>query len=161
MIRKLVRRFNESVIGHLSPVRRKIQVPIAVSIKSEPSGVRNGKTGKLVMPAKLPVLRGETVDLSSDGIAFVVPFIRIGQTYLVGEGKTLDIEIDLPKGKVRFQVVGQRYEPINKDNAVIKYLIGAKISQMSASDREIYSEYLRDGAEKADAKKLVLGVNNS
>jgi hypothetical protein len=163
MIRKLVRRLNESVVGRLSPERRKIQVPIAVSIKSEITGLRHGKTGKLVMSEELPVLRGETVDLSSEGFAFVVPCIRIGQNYLVGAGKTLNVELDLPKGKVHFQAVGQRYEPISRDASVIKYLIGARISQMSERDREIYTEYLEHGvkAEKSGVKKLVFGTPNS
>lgn len=161
MIRKLVRRLNESVACHLSPRRRNIQVPIAISIKCELSGVRHGKTGKLIMPEELPVLRGETIDLSSEGIAFLVPCVRLGQTYLVGEGKTLNVELDLPKGKVHFQAVGLRYEPISKDNSVIKYLIGARITQISASDREIYAEFLQHGAEKSDGKKLLLGTTNS
>jgi hypothetical protein len=161
MIRKFIRRLNESVVGHLSPRRRKIQVPIAISVKSELSGVRHGKSGKLIIPEELPVLHGETVDLSSEGIAFVIPCIRIGQTYLVGEGKTLNVELDLPKGKVHFQAVGLRYEPISKDNSVIKYLIGARITQMRASDHESYTEFLHCGVEKSDAKKLLLGTTNS
>lgn len=162
MIRKLVKRLNESVAGYLSPARQKIQVPIIVSIKPKPNGLRHGQTGKLVAPDKTPSLRGETVDLSGEGLSFVVPCIRLGENYLVGDGNILHIQLDLPKGKIRFKAVGQRYQPISQGGSIVKYLIGARISQMSQSDREIYTEYIQHGikAEDAKAKKLVLGATN-
>jgi hypothetical protein len=122
--------------------RRELHLPIKISITPDrPTGRLNGAA----QPEPL-LIRGETKDLSKTGIAFVVSAIRIKEYYLVGEGRALNAEIDLPDGtKIKMQVVGQRYEQINIHDSVSDYLIGATITQMNQDERELYEEFLKTG----------------
>ncbi len=156
-LRKLISNFNKSITKRSVAQRYKYEMPITVSF--EP--VR--KTGKLNLPMQKPSIRGETKDLSKTGIAFIVSSIRLNENYLVGDGRTLDVELNLPSGKVEMQLIGQRYEQIgDKHNSTVKYLIGAKIVQMSAADREVYEEFLRLGSRlRKNARSLNFGTDRS
>ena len=156
MIRKLVSRLNRSFAERVVAPRYPYQVPVKVTFAPD-KNTGNLQTGKLNL-----MISGETKDLSSSGIAFIVSAIRIREYYLVGEERALNVEIDLPNGKVRMQVVGCRYEQLmDEHNSVSKYLIGAQISQISAADREAYEEFLKFGKKMLQAKtgNLELGVN--
>ena len=155
MIRKLIARFNKSINERVHSPRRDCEVPIRIEF--EP----NHQTGKLQMPIKGASLKGVSRDLSETGIAFIVPAIRLKESYLVGENRLLAAELDLPNGKVRMFVVGQRYEQITDENASsVKYLIGAKIESMNAPDREIYEYFLQHNAEfKKTGKAFNFGID--
>jgi hypothetical protein len=64
---------------------------------------------------------------------------------LVGENSTLNVEIDLPDGKLKMQVSGQRYEQIGEHLSVSRYLIGASISKMSEESCDAYKYFLLHG----------------
>lgn len=155
MIRKLIARFNKSINERVHSARHSFEVP--VSVHFEP----NGKTGRLQMPLENLSLKGVSRDLSETGIAFVVPAIRLRENYLVGENRPLCAELDLPNGKVRMVVIGQRYEQIADETASsVKYLIGASIARISSVDREIYEYFLRHPAEfKNTGKAFNFGID--
>ena len=137
-------------------VRHNREVPIKLSF--EPSG----KTGKLSEPPQVLYITGETRDLSASGIAFTVSSIRIKENYLVGEGRTLNAELDLPGGKVSMKIVGQRYEPVESEHlSVGKYLVGASILQMTDENREVYEHFLRSGGVKGNTGSLKFGIDRS
>jgi hypothetical protein len=156
MIGKFVRQINESVKSYLSPARQNFSFPMTVSV--EPDGktgsLRRRETGRLVAKEEPQKFNGETKDFSSDGIAFVVPFIRLGGNYLVGEGKTLNVIVNLPNGKVAMQVIGKRYEQIGTHTSVPKYIIGARIVSMTSRDRSLYQDYLK--MRKSNSTELIL-----
>lgn len=156
MIRKLVSRLNKSVTKQIVAQRKELHLPIKISITPDRAAGRlNG-----AQPESFAI-RGETKDLSKTGIAFVVSAIRIREYYLVGENRNLTAEIDLPDGtKVKMNIVGQRYEQINIHDSVSEYMIGAKITQMSESDREVYEEFLKNGS-KSKAGVLQLKTDQS
>ena len=108
MIRKLIAKFNRSMAKRVISVRHKRQVPVKLSF--EP----NGNAERLDAPPKYVYIAGETTDLSSSGIAFIVSSIRVKENYLVGEGRILNAELDLPNGKVSMKIVGQRYEQVGE-----------------------------------------------
>ena len=93
-------------------------------------------------------MSGETVDVSKTGIAFLVPQIRIKENYLVGQDRPLNVEIDLPGGKVRMRVVGRRYEREGIHLSDERYLVGAEIIDMSKQDRDTYNQFLRYGGKR-------------
>jgi hypothetical protein len=150
MIRKLVARLNSSVTKQIVAPRREFNVPIKVSITPQLN------TGKLNMPPAEFSIRGETKDLSKTGIAFIVSSIRIREYYLVGENRPLNVEVDLPNGKIRMQMVGMRYEQIGIHNSMSEFLVGAKITKIAETDREVYEDFLRLGnaAKKAGVLQL-------
>jgi hypothetical protein len=136
--------------------RRDYAVPIKLTFEPD----RN--TGKLRIPLNNLFLTGETKDLSQTGIAFIVSAVRVNEYYLVGEGRTLNAELDLPNGKIKLQIVGQRYEQVGKHISVAQYLIGAKILYMTEENREVYEHFLRYGKKmKKGTGTLQLGIDES
>lgn len=153
MIRKLISKFNKSITKRVVSVRHDYEVPIRVWI--EPDRV----TGRLQKSVEHLAISGETRDLSKSGIAFIVPAIRLHEYYLVGENRTLNAELDLPGGKIRMQIIGQRYEQVGQHLSESKFLIGAVIQRIGSAERETYEEFLRLGKKRGKAKGFELGID--
>ena len=145
MIREWASKFRKSVSKRVVSRRRDFQVPIKITIEPD------RHTGSLRMPESSNSISGETKDLSMTGIAFVVSSIRVQESYLVGEGRLLNAELNLPNGKIQIKLVGQRYKQIGKHVSTTKYLVGAEIVRMSDRDKALYKEFLKD-------KKLQTGT---
>jgi hypothetical protein len=134
LIRKLATELTGFVMSRLTAPRKKLCVPVTISL--EPDRDTNVKT---------LFLKGETKDLSKSGVAVIVPSIRLREKYLVGENRTIYAELDLPNGKIKVELVGCRYEQLGIHDSISTYLIGARISKISESDRELYEAYLNYG----------------
>ena len=152
IIRRLLSRLNGVIIRRFSPSRRAVKLPIKITVEPD----RN--TGKLSMKNESLSVKGETHDLSQTGLAFCVDSIRLREHYLVGEGRMLNAELDLPNGKVKMQIIGQRYEQIGEHLSISKYLIGATIVNMTLEERGIYEEYLRLGNKVKKDTMPTLGL---
>jgi hypothetical protein len=76
-------------------------------------------------------------------LALVVPAIRIGEHYLAGEDRTLQVVLELPSGPVHMFATPVRYEPIEENTGELGFVIGAKITEMGAEDRELLRLYLK------------------
>jgi hypothetical protein len=137
VFRSLVGRFNESVRGYFQPRRKGYRLPIEVSIQPAWHLTPVTASGK----KKKFSTSGQTCDISENGISFVVPFIRLGEHYMVSEGTVLDIEVGLPNGKLSLKAVGCRYEQIEQDSSVDTFLVGAKIIELSITDKALLKEY--------------------
>ncbi len=155
MIRKFFAQFNKSIAKRVVSSRYCYEVPIKLML--EPSRA----TGRLQMPKVNLYITGETKDLSQSGIAFVVSSIRLQENYLVGEERILDAELDLPNGKISMKIIGRRYEQIGEHISTGKFLIGAKIFQISAENKEFYEDFLQNGNKIIKAKVLNFGVDRS
>ena len=88
---------------------------------------------------RLPSLDGHTLDVSSTGLALVVPAIRIGEHYLAGSDHRLHIRLELPGGPVELKVATVRYESLEDESG---YVIGARIVEISDSDRTTFEKYV-------------------
>ena len=88
---------------------------------------------------KLPKLDGYTLDVSTTGLALVVPAIRIGEHYLAGADRKLHLKLELPNGPVEMTVASVRYEGLEDDSG---YLIGTRILEMSDADRASFEKYV-------------------
>jgi len=88
---------------------------------------------------RLPKLDGHTLDVSVTGLALVVPAIRIGEHYLAGADRTLHIKLELPSGPIEMTVATVRYESLEDESG---YLIGARILEMSDTDKESFEKYV-------------------
>lgn len=91
---------------------------------------------------RLPTLDGHTLDLSSTGLALIVPAIRIGEHYLAGADRKLYVKLELPDESVEMKVVTVRYESLEEDSEESGYLIGARIVEMSDEDRTAYNNHV-------------------
>src|SRR5438093_2215420 len=97
MLRELITKFNRSLSERMVSSRRRHKAPIKVWFEPDTLTRRSGDD---VVPA---CILGETADISRTGIGFIVPSIRIKEKYLVGQERNLNVEIDLPTGKVFMQ----------------------------------------------------------
>src|ERR1044072_7024522 len=88
---------------------------------------------------RLPSLDGHTLDVSVTGLALIVPAIRIGEHYLAGDDRKLHVKLELPSGPVEMKVATVRYESLEDDTG---YLIGARILEMSDTDRVSFQKYV-------------------
>jgi hypothetical protein len=88
---------------------------------------------------RLPTLEGHTLDVSTTGVALVVPAIRVGEHYLAGNERRLHIRLELPDGPVEMTVASVRYESLEDESG---YIIGARIIEMSDSDRTTFEKYV-------------------
>ena len=91
---------------------------------------------------RLPALDGHTLDISSTGLALIVPAIRIGEHYLAGEERKLFVKLELPSGPIEMKVATVRYESLEESREETGYLIGALIIEMSDADRAKYNAYI-------------------
>ncbi|HEX6124923.1 MAG TPA: PilZ domain-containing protein [Pyrinomonadaceae bacterium] len=139
MLRELVSKFSVTMIERRASVRKKYQVPVKVCFAPEDNPLNLTRTCEDLF------LAGETVDLSSTGIGFIVGFIRIKEKYLVGQDRILNVELDLAGKKVRMQVLGKRYERVGIHASTERYLVGAAITDMSPDDRQKYEHFLSHG----------------
>lgn len=86
---------------------------------------------------------GHTLNISQHGLAVVLHAQNIDEQYLAGGEGSMAIELDLPNGlSIEIQATPVRYEKLDEG-----YLIGARISEMSQRNREMFEEYLREISE--------------
>ena len=91
---------------------------------------------------RFPTMDGHTSDLSTTGMGLVVPAIRIGDRYLVGEERRLHLKLELPTGPVELNVAPVRYESLEDDSAESGYIIGTRITDMTPTDRAKFDDYV-------------------
>lgn len=152
MIRKLIEKLSGILVERSHSARRKISLPIKLSF--EPLHA----TGRLTAPAQVVYISGETFDLSSCGVAFVVSSIRVRENYLVGQDRILNAEIDLPDGKIQMKIIGRRYERVGVHVSAEKYLVGAEIVEITNENREAYDDFIRYGAKRKKAASPSYGM---
>jgi hypothetical protein len=91
---------------------------------------------------RLPTLNGHTLDVSSTGLALIVPAIRIGEHYLAGSDRLLHLKLNLPNGSVEMKLTTVRYESLDESQEETGYLIGARIIEMADEDRANFDAYV-------------------
>jgi hypothetical protein len=87
-------------------------------------------------------IEGHTIDISTTGLAVVVPIIRLGDHYLAGDNLSLHVRLELPVGQLEFHASPVRYERLEEDDSERGYLIGLHVTAMNEVDRGRYDEYL-------------------
>src|ERR1044071_7242921 len=112
---------------------RRVRVRLSFTLSlSDPRVNTNGAR-------RLPALDGYTLDISSTGLALIVPAIRIGEHYLAGDERRLYVKLELPRWPVEMKVVTVRYENLEDGSG---YLIGARIQEISDADRKSFEKHI-------------------
>jgi len=125
--------------------RRQHRAPIKIWFEPD------GKSDRALNEARSACIYGETTDISRTGIGFVVPAIRIKEKYLVGQQRDLNVEIDLPTGKIYLRAVGCRYEKVGIHLSAERFFVGAQIVSLAGADRDNYESFLQNGNGRARA----------
>ncbi len=126
-----LRRFIGNRRGH-KRVRTRLNFTLSLS---DPRVRSNGSR-------RLPTLDGHTLDISTTGVALIVPAIRIGEHYLAGSDRRVYVKLQLPGGPVEMKLATVRYEALEETDEDTGYLIGARIIEMADADRASYEEYI-------------------
>lgn len=145
LIRQLVEKLHCLITDRRSSPRYKHCVPITVTLPPE-----KNPTANLIEPREALRTSGITKDLSEAGIAFYVSSIRLNEHYLVGEERPLIAKLTLPEGEVTMKIVGVRYERESGNFIELKYLIGARISEMAPAERALYRQFLQRTSDRAN-----------
>jgi hypothetical protein len=125
--RRIVSRLRRYIGNRRRTKRARVRLSFTLSL-ADPRTSSNGSR-------RLPSLEGHTLDVSTDGVGLLVPAIRIGEHYLVGNERKLHLKLDLPDGLIELNVVPVRYESLEEDASDSGYVIGARIIEISDSDR--------------------------
>jgi hypothetical protein len=154
MIRELITKLNRSLSERMVSLRRKHKAPLKVWFDPDVNTERERER------ARSAAIFGETADISRTGIGFLVPSIRVKEKYLVGHDRVLNIEIDLPTGKVNMRAIGRRYEKVGMHVSVERFLVGAHILSIDEQDKENYETFLRLGSRRMNgtARSIELGA---
>ena len=114
--------------------RQRVRLALSISIASPAKSLTGSR--------RTVSMDGNTFDLSANGVAFIVPAITLGEHHLVGENRSLKVQLELPSGPVEMQVLPVRYERLEEHKSETGYLIAVKIVGMSEEDRAKYGEYV-------------------
>ena len=134
-LRSIVARLREYVGNRRRATRHRLRLPFSVSLH-DPT-----LAGERLQRA--PHLDGVTRDMSVSGLALIVPAVRIGERYLTGPGITLRIVLEHPTGPLELLAAPVRYEQLDETETEKGFLIGARITEMSAEDRARYEAHLK------------------
>ncbi|HEV2801411.1 MAG TPA: hypothetical protein VGW12_12980 [Pyrinomonadaceae bacterium] len=115
--------------------RYSARIPFNVSIAAANRGANMGQPGAS--------LTGRTRDLGEDDLNLVVPSIRIGGDYITLKENNLAVTLELPSGEVSLVAAPARFEQLEGEHGGEGYLVGVRILEMSAPDRERYVAHLR------------------
>ena len=89
-------------------------------------------------------LEGYTRDISEEGLAIIVPTLRVGEKYLDSEDCTVRVVLlEVPSGSVEIQATPVRYQPLEQTGSETGHLLGLRITSMSEAHRTRYERYLR------------------
>lgn len=135
LARSIVGRLRSFIRDRRGERRRSVHLPVSVSLINL-SAHRNGARGARLVD-------GHTHDISANGLSLIVPVIRIGENYLTGEDRRLQVRLELPVGPVDIEASPVRYERLEERSDESGYLIGVRIRRMSEGDRARYREYLK------------------
>jgi hypothetical protein len=132
--RTIVSRLRKFVGDRRRSRRQRVRLAISISIVSPAKSIKGSR--------RIVSMDGHTLDLSANGMALIVPAITLGEHHLVGENRTLKIQLELPLGPVVMQVLPVRYERLEELASESGYLLAVKIVGMSDDDRARFAEYV-------------------
>ena len=89
-------------------------------------------------------LECRTRDLSETGVGLVAGTIYLGYTCVVDEGRALRVTLELPPGAIEMEATSAHYLRLDAGAAEPAYLIGLRITSMTAEGRALYSNYLEE-----------------
>jgi hypothetical protein len=93
-------------------------------------------------------IEGYTSDISADGVALILPAIRIGDRYLAGENHPLLVRLKLPAQTIEIHTVAVRYDSFADEGEGTGYLVGMRITKLGQEDRGQYVEFLAQISQK-------------
>jgi hypothetical protein len=132
-LRTIASRLREFVGNRRRAPRRRVRLAVFVSLLDPAPGA---------MPAA--GVAGHTYDASESGLGVVLPVIRLGGRYLVGEGVTLRLTLKLGEQSARLYGTPVRYERLEEGQdgqTGPGFLLGIRLAE--DGDRALLVDYLK------------------
>jgi hypothetical protein len=123
----IVRRLHDSLVNHVHVRQSGMRLPLTVSLFDSET--------KMGVAQYTPAMPGYLHDISKTGLSLIVPSVPLGSRYPIGVNYTLRIMVELPNGVVNIQATPVRYDRFEENRGERRHLIGARILQMTKSDR--------------------------
>ena len=136
LMRAIAARLHRYIGNRRRAPRYRLRLPFSLSLSDVPPNANGARR-------RSPVLEGFTRDVSATGLALILPAIRIGEHYLMGEGRNLRLMLEFPTGPIEMDVTAVRYERLDENETEKGYLVGVQIAEMSDPDRARYNEGMR------------------
>jgi hypothetical protein len=130
-LRKIASRLRELVADRRRAPRYRVSLPVSVSLLDAEAS------------AEPALVQGRTRDVSSDGIGVILPNIRVGGRYLVGDSVTLRVTLKLPDGYTRLYGTPVRYEKLDAADPEKGFLVGIRLTDTSERDYALLVNYIK------------------
>lgn len=130
-LRKIASRLRELVADRRRAPRYRVSLPVSVSLLDAEAS------------AEPALVQGHTRDLSDDGLGVVLPNIRVGGRYLVGDSVTLRVTLKLPEGYARLYGTPVRYEKLEGVGPDKGFVVGIRLTDTSERDHALLVNYLK------------------
>src|ERR1051325_1042915 len=118
-LRRIASRLREFVADRRRAPRYRESLPVTVSLLDAEAGSQ---------PA---LVQGRTRDISVDGLGLILPSIRVGGRYLVGDSVTLRVTLKLPEGYARLYGTPVRYEKLEADGPDTGFFVAIRLPETS------------------------------
>jgi hypothetical protein len=129
-LRKIASRLREFVADRRRSPRYRVSLPVTVSLLDAEAS------------AEPALAQGHTRDVSEDGLGVILPNIRVGGRYLVGDSVTLRVTLKLNDGYARLYGTPVRYEKLEAGGPDTGFFIGIRLTETSGRDHALLVEYI-------------------
>jgi hypothetical protein len=132
----MIRSFGDNVRGFLRKFRPAARFSSRVAVKiSLLDYARSNYT-------PIPIMNGQTFNLSSSGMALLLPDINLEGRSLVVDGTKLLVVLDLPNGIVKLQAIPIHFRRADRYVKNSGYIVGIQIVEMDSSNHSRYIRFL-------------------
>lgn len=130
-LRKIASRLRELVADRRRLPRYRVSLPVSVSLLDAEAS------------AEPALVQGHTRDVSGDGLGLILPNIRVGGRYLVGDSVTLRVTLKLPEGYARLYGTPVRHEKLDANGPETGFLVGLHLTDTDARDQSLLVDYIK------------------
>jgi hypothetical protein len=135
LIRSVVSRVRTYLKDRRQSPRLPVRLGLSVSVLRKASTNGSGPSAR--------TLKGHTRDISTKGLAMLLPQVHLAGYHLAAEGRQLHVTLELPDGTISMMVLPRRYEMLDDDAQLgCNYLIGAMIVDVSQDDRDRLESFI-------------------
>jgi hypothetical protein len=121
--------FNERRIE----LRHRVWLPISLALSTEVADAA---------PAVATYTLGHTWDVSAHGLALVLDTLRVGEQDVIEVGREVQLVLALPAGTLTLRAVVIHQRTLASEGLEPGYLLGVRLTALSAPDRALYDQYL-------------------
>lgn len=130
-LRKITSRLREFFADRRRSPRHRVRLPVSVSLLDAEAS------------AEPVLIQGHTRDVSEEGIGVILPNIRVGGRYLVGDSVTLRVTLKLPNAYARLYGTPVRHEKLDASGPDTGFLVGLRLTDTDERDRALLVNYIK------------------